>query len=173
MASTLNDTRAIGAAVAAEETESSAGLSYARYCALEEAVGLIFGVMTVAYIVLSLAGLASNRSWSPGPGVPPFEHKRNQYRWPRTVCWSSRAKSPTITRFSDAASPMAEPSISRVRTAESSPPFLTGNTATVPARCPSPGSGSVVTNQGYAEANAFSFESTRKGKEVNGDGFNA
>lgn len=58
MASTLNDTRAIAAAAEAEHTEYSAGLSFARYCALEEAIGLTFGVMTVAYIVLSLAGLA-------------------------------------------------------------------------------------------------------------------
>jgi hypothetical protein len=34
------------------------GLRIARYCTLEELPALVFGVMTVAYIVLSLAKLA-------------------------------------------------------------------------------------------------------------------
>ncbi len=60
MAATINQTRAIDAVppMAVEETEVSDATRIARYCALEELPGLIFGVMTVAYIVLSLAGLA-------------------------------------------------------------------------------------------------------------------
>ena len=38
--------------------EVSNGLWIARYCTLEELLGLVFGVMTVAWIVLSLTGLA-------------------------------------------------------------------------------------------------------------------
>jgi hypothetical protein len=60
MSATINETRAIEAAqlVAVEENEISDATRIARYCALEELIGLSFGVMTVGYIVLSLAGLA-------------------------------------------------------------------------------------------------------------------
>jgi hypothetical protein len=59
MAATTNEARAIEMAspLTLEETEVSDGMRIARYCALEELPGLIFGVMTVGYIVLSLAGL--------------------------------------------------------------------------------------------------------------------
>jgi hypothetical protein len=60
MAATINETRVIDAVkpIAVEETEVSEATQIARYCMLEELLGLVFGVMTVAYIVLSLAGLA-------------------------------------------------------------------------------------------------------------------
>lgn len=58
MASTLNNAPAISAPTAVEQTEASRGMRFvAHYCALEEMVGLVFGVMTVAYILLSLARL--------------------------------------------------------------------------------------------------------------------
>ena len=44
--------------VAVEKVEPHKGLQIDRYCTLEELPGLVFGVMTVAYIVLSLAKLA-------------------------------------------------------------------------------------------------------------------
>jgi hypothetical protein len=55
MASMLNDTRVIGTEATVEQTEVSEGLRIARYCALEEFVGLLFGVITVGWIVMSLA----------------------------------------------------------------------------------------------------------------------
>lgn len=59
MAATINETRVIEAAQAtAEQTDISDASRIARLCTLEELPGLIFGAMTVAYIVLSLAGLA-------------------------------------------------------------------------------------------------------------------
>ncbi len=58
MASTLNDARAIGTMATLEQNEASEGLRIARYCALDELPGLVFGVMTVAWIVLSMAKLA-------------------------------------------------------------------------------------------------------------------
>jgi hypothetical protein len=42
----------------ANQAASSDGLRLARYCTLEEVVGLAFGVMTVLYIVTSLASLS-------------------------------------------------------------------------------------------------------------------
>jgi len=54
MASTLNDARAINAAATADQSEASEGMRLARFCSLEVALGLIYGVMTVAFIVLSL-----------------------------------------------------------------------------------------------------------------------
>jgi hypothetical protein len=59
MAATINGTRTIDTAapVALQESEVSDATRIARYCTLEELPGLIFGVMTVGYIVLSLAGL--------------------------------------------------------------------------------------------------------------------
>jgi hypothetical protein len=57
MASTLNDARAINTSGTADQSEVSEGMYLARFCALEEGLGLIFGVMTVVYIVLSLFAL--------------------------------------------------------------------------------------------------------------------
>jgi hypothetical protein len=57
MASTLNNAPAISTPTAVEQTEVSGGRRFAHYCELEEMVGLVFGAMTVAYILLSLTGL--------------------------------------------------------------------------------------------------------------------
>jgi hypothetical protein len=57
MASTLNNAPAISTPTAVEQTEVSGGMRFAHYCALDEMIGLVFGVMTVAYILLSLTGL--------------------------------------------------------------------------------------------------------------------
>ena len=54
MASTINDTRAINTSGGASPFEASEGARLARFCRLKEALGLIFSVMTVAYIVRSL-----------------------------------------------------------------------------------------------------------------------
>ena len=58
MATTINDARAIGTVATVEQTEVSDGMRLARYCMLDEMSGLVFGVLTVAWIVLSLIGLA-------------------------------------------------------------------------------------------------------------------
>ncbi|HEV2169964.1 MAG TPA: hypothetical protein VGR40_03395 [Candidatus Binatus sp.] len=58
MATTVNDARAIGAVATVDKTEVSDGLRFARYCILDEMSGLILGVLTLAWIVLSLAGIA-------------------------------------------------------------------------------------------------------------------
>ncbi len=58
MAITVNDARTIGAVETVEQTEVSDGLRLARYCILDEMSGLVFGVLTVTWIVLSLTGLA-------------------------------------------------------------------------------------------------------------------
>ena len=58
MAITVNDARTIGAVEMVEQTEVSDGLRLARYCILDEMSGLVFGVLTVTWIVLSLTGLA-------------------------------------------------------------------------------------------------------------------
>jgi hypothetical protein len=60
MAATINGTGIVEAVppVAVEETEVSEAMQTARNCMLEESLGLIFGVLTVGYIVMSLAGLA-------------------------------------------------------------------------------------------------------------------
>ena len=58
MASTINEQLVVSTPATVEQTEVSEGLRIARYSALEELPGLVFGVMTVAYIVLSLAKLA-------------------------------------------------------------------------------------------------------------------
>jgi hypothetical protein len=58
MATTVNDARTIGAVATVEQTEVSDGLRLARYCILDEMSGLVFGVLTVTWIFLSLAGLA-------------------------------------------------------------------------------------------------------------------
>ena len=58
MFSTLNETQALDTAQTVEQTEMSDGVRFARYRTLEELPGLTFGLMTVVYIVLSLAWLA-------------------------------------------------------------------------------------------------------------------
>ncbi len=58
MASTINEQLVISTAATVEKTEVGEGLRIARYCALEEFPGLVFGAMTVVWIVLSLARLA-------------------------------------------------------------------------------------------------------------------
>jgi hypothetical protein len=58
MALTVNDARAIGTVATVEKTEVSDGLRLARYCTLDEMSGLVFGVLTLLWIALSLAGLA-------------------------------------------------------------------------------------------------------------------
>ena len=58
MASTLNDAQAIGTQMTAAPAEVSDGMQLARYCGLDELPGLIYGIMTIGYIVLSLIRLA-------------------------------------------------------------------------------------------------------------------
>jgi hypothetical protein len=58
MATTINDARSIRAVRTVEKTEISDGLRLARYCMLDEMSGLVFAVLTVAWIALSLIGLA-------------------------------------------------------------------------------------------------------------------
>lgn len=62
MARILNDARAISAPqVTVEQTElapeATEALRFARYCALEESIGLAFGIVTVVYIVQLLVSL--------------------------------------------------------------------------------------------------------------------
>ena len=49
--------RATSATPDADQTVGSDGLRLANYCTLEELVDLAFGVMTVLYIITSLASL--------------------------------------------------------------------------------------------------------------------
>jgi hypothetical protein len=58
MSSTINEQLVISTPAAVEQTEVYEGLQIARYRTLEELPGLVFGVMTVAYIVMSFANLA-------------------------------------------------------------------------------------------------------------------
>jgi hypothetical protein len=58
MGSMINDARLTSTTGTAEQTEESEGMRLARYRALDEVPGLIFGVMTVAWIVLSFAKLS-------------------------------------------------------------------------------------------------------------------
>jgi hypothetical protein len=57
MASTLNDAQAIRIPTA-EQAEVSDRMRFEPYRMLEELPGLIFGIMTIDYIVISLARLA-------------------------------------------------------------------------------------------------------------------
>jgi hypothetical protein len=57
MAPTINEQLVISTPVKVEQTEALEGLLIARYRALEELPGLVFGIMTVAYIVTSFAKL--------------------------------------------------------------------------------------------------------------------
>ena len=58
MASTMNEQVLISTPAVVEQTEISEGLRIARYRALEEFPGLVFGVMTIGYLVMSFAKLA-------------------------------------------------------------------------------------------------------------------
>jgi hypothetical protein len=58
MAATMNEGQAITTPTTVEQTEMTEGTRLAHYCALEELVGLVYGVMTVAYILTLLTGLA-------------------------------------------------------------------------------------------------------------------
>ncbi len=58
MDSTINEQLVISTPATIEQAEVFEGLRIARYRALEEFPGLVFGVMTVVYIILSLAKLA-------------------------------------------------------------------------------------------------------------------
>ena len=60
MAATINGTRAFEAVppIAAEQTEVAEATQIARYSMLEELPGLIFGALTIGYIVQSLVSLA-------------------------------------------------------------------------------------------------------------------
>lgn len=58
MATTVSDARAISVVATVEQTEVSDGMRLARYCTLDEMSGLVFGVLTLMWIVLSLIGLA-------------------------------------------------------------------------------------------------------------------
>ena len=57
MDSTLNRVQEIETRESAELAAVSAATRLARYCALDEVPGLIFGIMTAVYIIHSLAGL--------------------------------------------------------------------------------------------------------------------
>jgi hypothetical protein len=58
MASTIDEQLVISTPTTVEQAEVTEGLRIARYRALEELPGLIFGVMTVVYIIMSFAKLA-------------------------------------------------------------------------------------------------------------------
>ena len=57
MASMLNQAEVLRTSETVEQTEFSEGTRLARVCALDEMPGLIFGLMTLGYIIQSLAGL--------------------------------------------------------------------------------------------------------------------
>jgi hypothetical protein len=57
MDSTINEQLVISTPATIEQAEVFEGLRIARYRVLEEFPGLVFGVMTVAYIVMSFAKL--------------------------------------------------------------------------------------------------------------------
>lgn len=59
MIAIFNEIRpAAAVATALEHSEISAGMRIARYCWLEELPGLVFGIQTIAYIIMSLTGLS-------------------------------------------------------------------------------------------------------------------
>jgi hypothetical protein len=57
MALILEQTEVVAARESVGPAEVQGATRLARYCALEELPGLIFGILTVSYIILSLAGL--------------------------------------------------------------------------------------------------------------------
>ncbi len=58
MSSTTNELRVLQIPKAIGPSEVSEGLRIAHNCALDELPGLAFGILTAAYVVLALAGLA-------------------------------------------------------------------------------------------------------------------
>jgi hypothetical protein len=56
MFSSFDEAHAINAP--SQQSEMSDGVRFARYRMLEELPGLVFGLMALAYVVMSLAGLA-------------------------------------------------------------------------------------------------------------------
>lgn len=61
MAATINETRACEAmpSIAVAETQVSDASRIARYCTLEELPGLVFGLVTIGYLVMSLLQLVA------------------------------------------------------------------------------------------------------------------
>lgn len=57
MASMLNQAEVLRTSERVEQTTPSEGARLARVCMLDEVPGLVFGLMTLGYIVQSLAGL--------------------------------------------------------------------------------------------------------------------
>ena len=58
MASPFDETQAIRTPTAVEQTDVSNGTRFARNRILDELPGVIFGIVTIIYIVTSLAKLA-------------------------------------------------------------------------------------------------------------------
>jgi len=57
MFSNFDEAQAMNTPSTVEQTEMSDGVRFARYRMLEELPGLVFGLMTVVYLVTSLARL--------------------------------------------------------------------------------------------------------------------
>jgi hypothetical protein len=57
MASMLNEAEVLGTSDRAEQATPSEGVRLARVCVLDEVPGLVFGLVTLGYLVQSLAGL--------------------------------------------------------------------------------------------------------------------
>ena len=57
MSSMVHEVGVVSAPARVAVAEVSEGLRFARFCTLDELPGLVFGVMTVAYIIISLGGL--------------------------------------------------------------------------------------------------------------------
>jgi hypothetical protein len=55
---TVNDAPAMGAVATVEQTEVSDDMRLARCCMLDETSGLVLGILTVTWILMSLTGLA-------------------------------------------------------------------------------------------------------------------
>jgi len=53
----ISETRVAGVPVVVEQTEVSHGTRIARYCVLDELSGFVIGLLTLAYILSSFAGL--------------------------------------------------------------------------------------------------------------------
>jgi hypothetical protein len=56
--STVNYAPAMGAEATVEQTEVSDDMRLARYCMLDETSGLVLGILTVTWILMSRTGLA-------------------------------------------------------------------------------------------------------------------
>ena len=57
MALILEQTEVVHARESVDQAQVREAIRLARYCALEELPGLIFGILTISYIVLSLTSL--------------------------------------------------------------------------------------------------------------------